>query len=317
MTKLLILTNLTNRIAGNNPDMQELTGNWIFIMISAALLCFIVSEITRNYSQVDKLWSIMPVIYSIITLFAFPSPRIIIMSILVTAWGIRLSYNFGRKGGYNVIPWKGEEDYRWSILRQNPVLKGRLKFGLFNLFFISFYQQLLILLFSTPLLIAAKYSSTGLNMLDAIATMLILVFLTIETIADNQLFSFHSLKKRGLREGLYSESLKRGFMSEGIWRYSRHPNFASEQAIWISFYLFSVASSGILINWTITGASLLVLLFVGSTAMTEKISSGKYPAYEEYSKTVPKFIPDIFRFPFLQSQSFISGSDSNSGTSTR
>jgi steroid 5-alpha reductase family enzyme len=317
MTKLLILTNLTNRIAGNNPDMQELTGTWIFIMISAALLCFIVSEITRNYSQVDKLWSIMPVIYSLITLFSFPSPRIILMSILVIAWGIRLSYNFGRKGGYNIIPWKGEEDYRWSILRQNPVLKGRLKFGLFNLFFISFYQQLLILLFSTPLLIAAKYSSTGLNMLDIIATMLILVFLTIETIADNQLFSFHSLKKRGLREGLYSESLKRGFMSEGIWRYSRHPNFASEQAIWISFYLFSVASSGILFNSTITGASLLVLLFAGSTAMTEKISSGKYPAYEEYSKTVPKFIPDIFRLPFLQSQSFISGSDSNSGTSTR
>lgn len=295
MTKLLILTNLTNRIAGNNPEIQELTGTWIFIMISAALLCFIVSEITRNYSQVDKLWSIMPIIYSLVTLFAFPSPRIIIMSVLITAWGIRLTYNFGRKGGYNLIPWKGEEDYRWSILRQNPVLKGRLKFGLFNLFFISFYQQLLILLFSTPLLIAAKYNTTGLNMLDIIASMLILIFLTIETIADNQLFSFHSLKKRGLKEGLYSESLKKGFMSEGIWRYSRHPNFASEQVIWISFYLFSVSSSGQLLNWTITGASLLVLLFAGSTLMTEKISRSKYTAYVDYRKTVPKFIPDIFR----------------------
>jgi len=295
MTRLYILTNLTNRITGNNSEMQELTGTWILIMISAALLCFIVSEITRNYSQVDKLWSIMPVIYSLVTLIAFPSPRIIIMSILVTAWGIRLSYNFGRKGGYNLIPWKGEEDYRWSILRLNPILKGRLKFGLFNLFFISFYQQFLILLFSTPLLMAAKYNTTGLNILDIIASMLILIFLSIETIADNQLFSFHRLKKLGLKEGLYSESLKRGFMSEGIWRYSRHPNFLSEQAIWICFYLFSIASSGLLLNWTLSGSLLLVLLFAGSTVMTEKISRGKYPAYEEYRKTVPKFIPDIFR----------------------
>jgi steroid 5-alpha reductase family enzyme len=39
------------------------------------------------------------------------------MAFLVTLWGLRLSYNFYRKGGYNIIPWKGEEDYRWKIFR--------------------------------------------------------------------------------------------------------------------------------------------------------------------------------------------------------
>jgi steroid 5-alpha reductase family enzyme len=82
-------------------------------------------------------------------------------------------------------------------------------------------------------------------------------------------------------------------MSEGLFRFVRHPNFASEQAIWISFYLFGVAASGKWINWTIAGPLLLVILFVGSSELTEKISSGKYPAYSDYKKEVPRFIPRL------------------------
>lgn len=295
MTKLIILTSLTEKIAGNLPQLNQLAGTWLLIMLTAAILCFAVSEITRNYSQVDKLWSIMPVIYGIVTLVAFPTSRILIMTLLVTAWGVRLSYNFGRKGGYSLIPWKGEEDYRWKILRDNPALKGRIRFGLFNLFFISFYQQTLILLFSSPLLFSAKFSDSELNFIDLMGVVIFLFFLAVETIADNQLFRFHKLKKQGLKDGLYKESLEKGFMTEGLWRFSRHPNFASEQSIWLSFYLFSIAASGEVINWTISGSLLLILLFAGSTIMTEKISSSKYPGYSNYRNKVPKFIPNLFR----------------------
>ena len=295
MAKMYFLSDFSFWFAENNLQLQTLALNLFLIMVAVAMLCFVVSELTKNYSQVDKLWSIMPIIYSLVTFAAFPNPRILIMTLLVAAWGLRLSYNFGRKGGYSIVPWKGEEDYRWKILQQNPVLKGRLRFGLFNLFFISYYQNLLILLFSSPLLMAAKYSSNPLNYIDIIATILLMVFLSIETMADNQLFRFHSLKKKGAKEGLYNESLKKGFMTEGFWRYARHPNFVSEQAIWISFYLFSVASSGMWFNWTISGSILLVFLFSGSTFMTESISSSKYPEYAEYQKKVPKFFPNIFR----------------------
>jgi steroid 5-alpha reductase family enzyme len=283
-----------NELIATNADIQHLTGIWIIIMLVSAGICFLVSELTRNYSQVDKLWSILPIIYSLVTLVSFPAPRIWIMTILVTLWGLRLSFNFHRKGGYNLIPWKGEEDYRWTILRQNPVLKGRIRFGLFNLLFISFYQNFLIMLFSTPLLMAAKYNDSPLSWLDILAASLMLLFLCIETIADNQLFRFQTLKKKmAASDGLYSASLKNGFMSEGLWRYVRHPNFVSEQAIWISFYLFSAAASGQLINWTLSGSFLLVLLFIGSSEMTERISSTRYAAYAAYKKDVPKFIPRI------------------------
>src|SRR5512133_3216884 len=128
-------------IFGNSSEIQHLVTVWILVMAGVAMLCFIVSEITENYSQVDKLWSLMPIAYSLITAVAFPSARVLIMAALVTICGLRLSYNFSRKGGYNIIPWKGEEDYRWKVMRENPALKGRLRFGLFNFFFISFYQN--------------------------------------------------------------------------------------------------------------------------------------------------------------------------------
>jgi steroid 5-alpha reductase family enzyme len=264
-------------------------------MVAAALVCFAVSEITFNYSQVDKLWSLMPIVYSLMALVTFPSPRMWIMFILVAAWGLRLSYNFYRKGGYNIIPWKGEEDYRWKIIRDNPSLKGRFRFGLFNLLFISFYQHFLIFLFCTPILMVAKNRNAGLNWLDIIAASLMMLFIITERIADNQLFRFHQLKKKGeSTNGQYAGSLKKGFLSEGLWRYVRHPNYSCEQAIWISFYLFSVAASGKWINITLAGSVLLVILFVGSSSLTEKINSERYPGYGAYKKEVPRFLPRLF-----------------------
>jgi steroid 5-alpha reductase family enzyme len=283
-------------LSGFNVQFQDLVITWLTLMIIVALACFVVSELTRNYSQVDKLWSLLPVAYSWITVAAFPSVRLYIMAALVTLWGLRLSYNFYRKGGYNIIPWKGEEDYRWKVLRENPALKGRFRFGLFNLFFISFYQNSLIFLFSTPLLLAAANNATPVNIIDLIAALLMLLFIVAETLADNQLFRFQS-EKKGLHKGtiVYEKSLRNGFMSEGFWEIVRHPNFASEQAIWVSFYLFSVAASGRWLNFSVSGPLLLILLFIGSSAMTENISSSKYPEYKSYQQAVPKFIPRFFR----------------------
>ncbi len=35
----------------------------LVVYLAAALLCFLVSSIAGNYSQVDKLWSLMPIAY--------------------------------------------------------------------------------------------------------------------------------------------------------------------------------------------------------------------------------------------------------------
>ena len=267
-------------LSGYDPGFQTLVSSWISLMFIVVIICFIVSELTRNHSQVDKLWSLLPPAYSWMTVAAFPSARTVIMALLVTVWGLRLSYNFSRKGGYSIIPWQGEEDYRWKILRESNALRGRLRFGLFNLLFISLYQNIIILLFTTPILMAALHPGKPFTITDIAAAILMLAFIITETVADNQQFRFQTMKRSEQSDAeMFRDSLKRGFLREGLWKYVRHPNFASEQAVWISFYLFSVAASGRWINFTLLGPVLLVILFIGSSIMTEKISSSKYPEY--------------------------------------
>jgi steroid 5-alpha reductase family enzyme len=90
------------------------------------------------------------------------------------------------------------------------------------------------------------------------------------------------------------EPYKTGFICSGVWSRSRHPNYFSEQAIWASVYIFSIAATGRVINWTMIGSLLLMLLFQGSADFSEGISAEKYPAYKEYCKKTPKFIPRLF-----------------------
>jgi steroid 5-alpha reductase family enzyme len=129
-------------------------------------------------------------------------------------------------------------------------------------------------------------------MWDGLLAVLILLFIVIETVADQQQWDYHK-KKRKLKDagGSLPEEYRKGFIHTGLWGIVRHPNYASEQAIWILFYFFSVSASGQWLNWSVMGAILLVLLFWGSSNFSESISAGKYPAYRDYAKSVPRFIP--------------------------
>lgn len=261
-------------------------------MVAVALTCFAVSEITRNYSQIDKLWSLLPIAYTWFVAFkAGFDDRTVLMACLATLWGLRLTYNFSRRGGYHWIPWRGEEDYRWAELRrQQPALNSRPVWMAFNLFFISLYQNTLILLFTLPIVVAWQGKNRPLNALDVVAALLMLGFIVLETIADQQQWNFQQEKYRRIKAGEPLDGdYAQGFCASGLWARVRHPNYASEQAIWLSFYLFGVAATGHWLNWSLAGAILLMLLFLGSSDFSETISAGKYPGYAEYQQKVPRF----------------------------
>ena len=263
----------------------------IYLILTGS--CFFVGEISRNYSQVDKVWSIAPIIY--VWFFAYHSNfnlRMVLMSILVTVWGIRLTYNFARKSGYSIYFWRGEEDYRWKILKERvPVFNIKIVWSIFNLLFICLYQMGLIFLFTLPILAAWQGDSSALNIYDLIIAILILSFIITESIADKQQFEFQSnkYKKINNNENLTGD-FKRGFLSKGLWSSSRHPNFISEQLIWVTFYLFSISATGTYLNWSITGCILLIILFYNSANYTESISEKKYPDYKQYKKKVSMFL---------------------------
>ena len=118
-------------------DLSELQLDTLKILIIVCVIsiayCFIVGEITGNNSQMDKLWSILPIVYAwIIVVQSGMNLRLIVMAILITIWGVRLTLNFAKKkGAYSIKFWSGEEDYRWIVLRENPNLNKKMEMGNF------------------------------------------------------------------------------------------------------------------------------------------------------------------------------------------
>lgn len=277
-------------------DVQLDTLKILAIIAGASgLYCFVVGEITRNNSQMDKLWSILPEVYMwIVAVRGGMTPRLVVMAVLATLWGMRLTFNFARKGAYSIKFWTGEEDYRWKILRERKEFQPRWKWALFNFFFISIYQNALVLAITFPALVNMT-STVPFGPVDMIAAALTLFFIGYETVADEQQWAFQTKKWQMIHEGNRLEELpapyNKGFNTTGLWAHSRHPNYFGEQCIWISLYVFSIGAKIGLFNWSIIGALLLIVLFIGSSNFAEEVSLSKYPQYAAYRQQVSKFLP--------------------------
>ncbi|MGW9631260.1 DUF1295 domain-containing protein [Agromyces sp. NPDC055520] len=254
----------------------------LVICAAITLATWVASIATREYSWVDRIWSIAPIVY--VWVFAVWSGfdgRLVLMAVLVSAWGIRLTFNFARKGGYR----PGGEDYRWAVLRGRMSRAG---FAVFNLFFISIYQNIVILLFCLPAATVFAGGGSPIGAADVVLCVVFLALLAGETVADQQQWVFHRWKAAELAAGRTPQP---GFLQSGLFRFSRHPNFFFEQAQWWVFYGFAVAATGVWLHWSVAGAVLLTTLFIGSTIFTESISRSRYPDYDEYRARTSPIVP--------------------------
>jgi steroid 5-alpha reductase family enzyme len=246
-------------------------------------LCWVLSIVTGEYSWVDRLWSITPVMYAVH--FAghvgFNDARLNLMAGLVTLWGVRLTYNYARKGGYA----PGGEDYRWEEIQRRIGAKW---FQVLNATFLAPFQNVLLLLIVVPSYAAYQRVGTPLNTLDYAAVVAFTLFFLGETIADEQQWRFQTVKYAAKARG---ETPEADFLTTGLFHYSRHPNFFCEQAMWWIYYVFSIAAGAGWLNWTVTGTVLLTLVFQGSTGLTEQISLRRYPAYADHQRTTNRLVP--------------------------
>ncbi|KKK15772.1 hypothetical protein P175DRAFT_0506651 [Aspergillus ochraceoroseus IBT 24754] len=269
----------------------------------------VLSELTRNYSQVDRLWSILPALYNVhfavwARLSGLRTLSLDTIAAISILWSIRLTFNFWRKGGYS---WGGE-DYRWSIVRSK--INNCFLFFLFNITFISVIQPALLLLITVPtynfLLLARLPNGASFELADLIFSRVAFFFILLEHFADQQQWHFQKAKQiyqksaripAPYKDRYDAEDLERGFVVSGLWSLSRHPNFLSEQAIWLTLYLWSAYRTENYVQWTGLGVVGLLLIFQGSTRLTENISAGKYPEYKEYQARVGRFIPRFSAAP--------------------
>jgi steroid 5-alpha reductase family enzyme len=272
--------------------VYPITADALLVVVLCALgfaFCsFVFGLLTGDYSWVDRLWSTLPVVF--VWYYAFRggfTPVLCTIAALVTLWGCRLSFNFARRGGYT-----GEEDYRWGVLRGK--IKNLFFWQLFNLFFISIYQIGMFILFTWPVYYISK---TGIecSALFCVFVVLAFVFICIETIADQMQWNFH-LAKKAAREGKafpqkYVNDVKDGFLSQGLFRFSRHPNYFGELGFWWSVWLMAAFPVCDFVQSAFFGPLMLTVLFIGSTIFTESITGGKYPMYKKYKARTSPIIP--------------------------
>ena len=252
------------------------------LCIVLAATAWLLSVVTRDYSWVDRLWSLCPPVYCLIVAAAlgFGAARVNLMTVLACLWGARLTFNAARKGAFR----RGGEDYRWAAVRERFGARG---FQVFNAIFTP-AQMVLIWLFTAPVHQAWRWREAPLGSLDLLATLLFVALLALETVADQQMWAFQQDKKRRLAAG---EQGVQPFLSTGLRRCSRHPNYFGEIGMWWVFYLFAVAASGQWLHWTGIGCILLTLQIVGSIGPTEAISTAKYPDYRAYQVATPMLVP--------------------------
>ncbi|MEO9181420.1 MAG: DUF1295 domain-containing protein [Acidimicrobiales bacterium] len=255
------------------------------VVITSVVGCtfaWIASLITADTSWVDRMWSIVPVIY--VWEFAgaahLHSARLNAMGIVVTVWGVRLTYNFARKGGY-----VGVEDYRWAVLRDSM---SKWQFQLFNLFFIVLYQNALLVLITLPAWTAYQHGSRPFTVVDVLLCVLFFASTVAETVADQQQWDFQIAKHSTIKAGGVPD---RNFVQTGLFRFSRHPNYFFEITQWWVLFFFGVIAARSILEWTVIGPVLLTLLFIGSTRFTEKISLSHYPEYAQYQRSTSAVIP--------------------------
>ena len=168
---------------------------WAYALITA--YCLVFAQLSGNYSKVDQIWSITPWLYGwmLYAHWAHLHPglvheRLLLICILTTIWGARLTYNFWRRDGYgNLIT--HDEDYRWPILRKR--INSSALFALFNATFIAPYQNLILLLLIMPAY-QIMNAETSCNTRDYACGAAFVAFLVMETVADQQHWNYHDKK---------------------------------------------------------------------------------------------------------------------------
>ncbi len=249
--------------------------------VAATVLVFIFSLIFRNASVYDPYWSVQPpVILGFIcvracvvlnalsellggnTGFEFriePDAAFLLITILI--WSIRLTANWI----YNFKSFE-YQDWRYVMLKEKS---GKL-YPLVNFFGIHLFPTCVVYLCVLP---AVTLFVEGADLKPVFVAFIGLSFAAaiLQGIADIQM---HRFRAQGTG----------GFIRTGLWKHSRHPNYACEILMWWGIGLASVSALGWQRFYLLAGALVNTLMFLFiSIPMADKRQSRK-PGFEEYKK---------------------------------
>ena len=183
-----------------------------------------------------------------------------------------------RLGGYlfNARVLHATEDSRYQLIRQK--LGNRAEWSIF-LYFLG--QSLAVALLSVPLLVLMANPNDTWVFWELVGVCIWSIGVGGETIADYQLNHFrHQSQNKGKT------------CREGLWRYSRHPNYFFEGVHWCAYVVMSV---GVTDAWvTLVGPVLMIVALLKVTGIPfseAQALASRGDDYREYQRTTNAFIP--------------------------
>ena len=186
-------------------------------LLILALSGWLLSLKSNNVTIVDTLWGMFfltAIVFSFV-LFSAPSLRAYLILVLVLIWSSRLSIYLHFRNHNK------PEDLRYQAIRKRNEPNFRIK----SFYLVFLLQAVLAWIISLPLYVSIQ-SETPLNLFDFLGVGLWIIGMTFEVIGDLQLARFKSNPKN-----------KSKVLREGVWRYTRHPNYFGESCIWFAYGL--------------------------------------------------------------------------------
>jgi steroid 5-alpha reductase family enzyme len=246
---------------------------WLFALVLMALVWQLARRI-GNAGIVDIAWSagFAPVVLFYAVAGSGAASRRALIAAMVGLWSLRLGvYLYGRVSAHHPV-----EDARYARLRSEWGAQADAKmFGFFQL------QAGLLVVLSVPWLLVCLNSRAGLQPFEWAGCLLWFVALCGEALADRQLQRFKA------------DPAHRGAVcQEGLWRYSRHPNYFFEWLLWVAYFLVALAAPWGWLTLYCPALMLYFLLRVTGIPLTEQLSlQSKGAAFAEYQRRTSAFVP--------------------------
>jgi len=277
LAALLLIAWLLSLPEGSHPSTSALLVRTLLADVVATVLIFLISVIFDNSSVYDPYWSVLPpfiyLAWMLSSAGAFDVPagfslRAVLILALTWFWGIRLTANWA-------IGWRGLQDEDWRYRDFRDTTGGA--YWVVSFLAVHLFPTLAVFAGSLPVYFVLALPGAPFSVIDLLAVAVALAAILVEGTADAQM-------KR------YKRSGKTGVMSEGLWKYSRHPNYLGEMSFWLAMLLFGVAGGAPW--WTAAGLLVMIGIFFGfSIPMMERKILRTRPEYREVQRTVSLIIP--------------------------
>lgn len=238
--------------------------------VAMTIIIFLFSNITKNASLYDPYWSVIPVFIILEWMIIYDAFTINVILLLIATliWSIRLTYNWWKN-------WSGfkHQDWRYTHLHdQAPNV-----YFITNFFGIHMIPTVVVYIQLINAHDIMNYQ--GINPMFVLGLVFSVGAAILQFIADKQMYDFRMNNDR-----------QKSCIDEGLWKYSRHPNYLGELLFWVGIYVMYLSYvKTININLVFPVLMIMLFLFISIPMMERKLANR--PGYQDYKENVSMLLP--------------------------